>query len=43
MKNLFKEIAEKSVEQAFTTIGHYQPKMPKSLMAKVEDENKKEN
>lgn len=43
MKNLFKKFAEKCVEQAFTTIGHYQPKMPNSLMEKAQKEIKKED
>lgn len=43
MKNFVKTVAEKSVEEAFTSFLHYQPKMPKSLMEKAMDENKKEN
>lgn len=43
MENLFKAVAEKSVEEAFTTICHYQPKMPNSLMEKAQKENKKED
>lgn len=43
MKNILKKIAEKSVENAFTNFAHYQPKMPKSLMEKAINENKKEN
>nr|DAE24525.1 MAG TPA: AgrD [Siphoviridae sp. ctyvQ1] len=42
MKNILKKIAEKSVENAFTTLNHYQPKMPDSLMEKIQVENKKE-
>lgn len=43
MKNFVKEIANKSVEEAFTSLNHYQPKMPNSLMEKAIKENKKEN
>ena len=43
MKRLLKIIANKYTEKAFTIMGHYQPKMPKSLMEKAMDENKKEN
>ena len=42
MKNFVKEIANKSVEEAFTSLNHYQPKLPNSLMEKVQKENKKE-
>ena len=42
MKNFVKEIAKKSVEEAFTSLNHYQPKLPNSLMEKVQKENKKE-
>lgn len=42
MKNLIKMISEKSVEQAFTSLAHYQPKMPNSLMEKAQAENKKD-
>lgn len=41
MKNILKKIAEKSVENAFTTLNHYQPKLPNSLMEKIQEENKK--
>lgn len=43
MKNFVKEIANKVSADAFTMLNHYQPKMPKSLMEKAIDENKKEN
>ena len=43
MKNLIKIVAEKSTEKAFTTLGHYQPKMPDSLMEKAQEKNKKED
>lgn len=43
MKNILKKIAEKSVENAFTTLNHYQPKMPNSLMEKAQKEIKKED
>ena len=43
MKNVLKKIAEKSVEDAFTSFSHYQPKMPNSLMEKAQKENKKED
>lgn len=43
MKNVVKSIAEKFTNDAFTVFYHYQPKMPKSLMEKAIDENKKEN
>lgn len=43
MKNFVKEIANKSVEEAFTSLNHYQPKMPDSLMEKIQAENKKED
>ena len=42
MKNIVKVIAENSVEKAFTSLCHYQPKMPDSLMEKIQAENKKE-
>lgn len=42
MKNVVKEIAKGSTVESFTFWNYYQPKMPKSLMEKVEDENKKE-
>ena len=42
MKNIFKTFASNCVEKAFTSLGHYQPKMPKSLMAKIKAENKKD-
>jgi hypothetical protein len=43
MKNFVKEIANKSVEEAFTSLNHYQPKMPNSLMEKAQKEIKKED
>lgn len=43
MRNVVKVVAENSVEKAFTSWNFYQPKMPKSLMKKAIDENKKEN
>lgn len=43
MKNFVKEIANKSVEKAFTSFAHYQPKMPDSLMEKAQKETKKED
>ena len=43
MKNVLKTIANNSVEKAFTSLNFYQPKMPKSLMEKAINENKKEN
>lgn len=43
MKNILKKIAEESVENAFTTLNHYQPKMPNSLMEKAQKEIKKED
>lgn len=43
MKNIVKIVAENSVEKAFTSLLHYQPKMPDSLMEKVREENKKED
>lgn len=43
MKNIVKEIAEVTADKAFTIFNFYQPKMPKSLMEKTMDENKKEN
>lgn len=43
MKNVLKKIAEKSVENAFTTLNHYQPKMPDSLMEKAQKGSKKED
>lgn len=42
MENFVKEIANKSVEEAFTSLNHYQPKMPNSLMEKVQKENKED-
>ena len=42
MKNFVKTVAEKSVEEAFTSFLHYQPKMPNSLMEKAQREIKKE-
>ena len=42
MKNIVKNIAEMATVDSFTFWSHYQPKMPKSLMTKVEDENKKD-
>lgn len=42
MKNVVKSIAEKFTDNAFTVFYHYQPKMPNSLMAKVEGKNKKD-
>ena len=42
MKNFVKELANKSVEEAFTSFAHYQPKIPNSLMEKIQTENKKE-
>ena len=42
MKNFVKELANKSVEEAFTSFSHYQPKIPNSLMEKIQAENKKE-
>lgn len=42
MKNFVKEIANKSVEEAFTSLNHYQPKLPNSLMEKAQKENKKD-
>lgn len=41
MKNIVKVIASKSVEKAFTSFNHYQPKLPNSLMEKAQKENKK--
>lgn len=43
MKNIVKVVAENSVEKAFTSLCHYQPKMPNSLMEKAQKENKKED
>ena len=43
MRNVLKIIANNCVEKAFTSLGWYQPKMPKSLMEKAIDENKKED
>lgn len=43
MKNILKKIAEESVVNAFTTLNHYQPKMPNSLMEKAQKEIKKED
>lgn len=42
MKNFVKMVAKYSVENAFTALNHYQPKMPDSLMKKIQAENKKE-
>ena len=42
MKNFVKELANKSVEEAFTSFAHYQPKIPNSLMEKVQKENKED-
>ena len=39
MKNIVKVVAENSVEKAFTSLCHYQPKMPNSLMEKAQKEN----
>ena len=43
MKNFVKELANKSVEEAFTSFAHYQPKMPNSLMEKAQKGIKKED
>ena len=43
MKNFVKQISEKVTVEASTLFTHYQPKMPKSLMEKAINENKKEN
>lgn len=43
MKNIVKIVAENSVEKAFTSLCHYQPKMPDSLMEKAQEKNKKED
>ena len=43
MKNFAKEIAKRSVENAFTALNYYQPKMPNSLMEKAQKEIKKED
>lgn len=43
MKNIFKEIASNCVENAFTSLNYYQPKMPNSLMEKAQKEIKKED
>ena len=43
MKNFAKLIAKEVSNESFTLWSHYQPKMPKSLMEKAMDENKKEN
>ena len=43
MKNVVKIIANNSVENAFTALNHYQPKMPNSLMEKAQKEIKKED
>lgn len=43
MKNIVKSIAETMTNSAFTIFSHYQPKIPKSLMEKAINENKKEN
>lgn len=42
MKNFVKEIANKVSADAFTMLNHYQPKMPNSLMEKIQKENKKD-
>ena len=42
MKNIFKEIASNCVENAFTSLNYYQPKMPNSLMEKAQKENKED-
>lgn len=42
MKNFVKEIANKVSADAFTMLNHYQPKMPNSLMEKIQNENKKD-
>ena len=42
MKNIVKVVAENSVEKAFTSLCHYQPKMPNSLMEKAQKENKED-
>lgn len=42
MKNVVKIIANNSVEKAFTSFNYYQPKLPNSLMEKVQKGNKKE-
>ena len=42
MKNFVKELANKSVEEAFTSFAHYQPKIPNSLMETVQKENKED-
>ena len=42
MKNFVKELANKSVEEAFTSFAHYEPKIPNSLMEKVQKENKED-
>lgn len=36
-------VAKYSVENAFTALNHYQPKILNSLMEKAINENKKEN
>lgn len=43
MKNFVKTIAKGASCASFTFFGHYQPKMPKSLMEKIISKNKKEN
>lgn len=35
MKKFLKNIAMNSVEKAFTSMNHYQPKMPKALLSKI--------
>lgn len=42
MKNIIKNFAENMTNESFTVFSHYQPKMPKSLMAKIKAENKKD-
>lgn len=42
MKNIFKTFASNCVEKAFTSLGHYQPKMPNSLIEKAQKENKED-
>ena len=42
MKNFVKKIAEKVTVDSFTLFTHYQPKMPVSLMQKIQAEDKKD-
>lgn len=42
MKNFAKLIAKEVSNESFTLWSHYQPKMPDSLMDKIQAENKKE-